>query len=651
MPAKRHDIEALFAPPEGLHGTHALLCGLSAEVPVLERALAAFTCETPVERQASGLLRGLLLLDASSPRIPPSAVPGLLHMAPCPVADWRKRTTLLHAKVALLGFGSSRCSAPSQWRLIVSTGNWTEATWARQVLIDFFWQTEWTLGDKDDAQALVDIAAAFSFFQRMIESLYGDHMKTLQKEALAAGWLDIWSKELRKSLGRTVDPPLPQFIHSLDTSLAVQVRKRFPDSGVNTLVAGSGFFEKAVPGDLSQPKVLSELETLGRPGTRHLIYNPSQAGQIANWVGAQKGKSSTVGKWQLCQPLDPLKKKAAPGRAFLHAKFIAAIGRLRNDSGKINFVYVGSGNLSHKGYMTAARLEGRGNPPPGNDLGNVEAGVALASGEKPNNVWKRLACGNLVTGTDIANTVSGPGEQLFAPQEPPPVLLVRHQLADKNGSGSLLLERSAGIALSVWVKAADIGWEYVAADATSLPWPSSVVPAVVRVRDRDPGEGPQQEWEVPVFSADGLYCKRPVPQMPFGSVLEALLDFPAPPSHLTEEDDEEQGGGGAQHGGRQKASRYPLRNLAAMIEMIANRNEVVTREEFPYWLSQLRVLLLEQSTDADKSEVRALGVDLFDALFEPGFKPRWLDKHKVLEQQYIDVVNQLRAGWCASSGE
>lgn len=87
-----------------------------------------------------------------------------------------------------------------------------------------------------------------------------------------------------------------------------------------------------------------------------------------------------------------------------------------------------------------------------------------------------------------------------------------------------------------------------------------------------------------------------------------------------------------------------------MIEAIAIRNETVTREEFPYWLSQLRVLLLEQATDADRESVKRLGVDLFDALLEPGFTPTWLVKELDLQVYYTKIVAQLRAGWCAPSG-
>ncbi len=651
MPPERNDLEALFAPPPGQHGTRALLCGLSADVPVLQRALAAFTCETPVERQASGLVRSLLLLDASAPRIPPTAVPGLLQLAPCVATDWRKRTTLLHAKVALLGFGASRCAATVRWRLIISTGNWTEATWARQEQIDFFWKTGWAVGDAEGAQGLVDVASALDFFQRMLDRLYGDHLGKLGTQPLAVKWLDEWRTRLRKATRRLADPPAAQFVHSLDNSLASQVRERFPHDGIKTLVAGSGFFEQALAGNSSQPLVLRELETLGRPGTRYLVFNTSQAGQLANWIDERKVKDGRIGRWDLCRPRDPLAKHETTGRGFLHAKYVAGLGPVRSDSAKVGFLYIGSGNLSHMGYMTAARLGGRRAAASGGGAcGNVEAGVVLMDGDKIDDVWKRLARGELATDADVV-TLAGDGEALFTPTDPPPLLLARHVHEDATGSGRLLLERSGVPARTLWIRCQDGDWMAIAAHASSVSWSSDVAPVVLRVRDTTPEAGAQHEWEVPVFSADGLFCRRPVPQVPFSSVLKALLAFPAPPPHFVEEDEEETiSGGGAKALAKHNPSPYPLRSLAAMIEAIATRNETVTREEFPYWLSQLRVLLLEQSTDADRQSVQELGVDLFDALLEPGFSPAWLARELALQAQYVAVVDQLRTGWCRPSG-
>jgi hypothetical protein len=548
--------------------------------------------------------------------------------------------------VALLGFGSSRCGGATRWRLIVSTGNWTEVTWSRQEQIDFFWMTEWGVEDADDEQALTNVAAAFEFFERLLDRLYGEHLEKLRSQPLAVSWLDSWREALRHAKRRLRKPPAAQFVHSLDASLATQICKRFPSKGINTLVAGSGFLEQAVAGSSTQPEVLRELEHLGHPGTRYLVFNTSQAGQLANWIGKRRIKDGRVGKWSLCQPMDPLQKGKAPGRGFLHAKFIAGLGPMRSDTGRIAFLYIGSGNLSHLGYMSAARL---GDTVPTKALGNVEAGVVLTDSEKVDQVWRRLACGDLVTKFEIDVTVAGDGEALFTAMDPPPLLLARHVRGDEAGPARLVLERSAVPAQPLWIRAENGDWIAVAAAGTSVPWPSPTSPTVLRVRACASADGAQQEWQVPVFAADGLFCKRALPQLPFGNVLEALLAFPESPPYVSEEG-EEGGDGGARTWGRHKALSYPLRSLAAMIEAIAGRNSAVTREEFLYWLSQLRVLLLEQTADEDRQKVKRLGVDLFDALLEPGFTPTWLNDEPALKAQYASVVDDLRAGYASQSG-
>jgi hypothetical protein len=652
MSVDRLDLEALFAPPDGLHGTHALLCGLSAQVPVLQRVLAAFTQETPVQREASGLIRGLLLLDASHALISPTAVPGLMHLAPCTAEEWAMRTTLLHAKVALLGFGTSRCGAPERWRLIVGTGNWTDETWSRSAQIDFFWSTEWGRGEEAAEQRLSDVSAAFDFFSRLLDRLYGDTQSKLAVQPIAVEWLDVWRKVLFKA-SRRIELPPARFIHTLDNSIAQQVRSRFPATGVNTLVAGSGFYEQATMGSTAQPDVLRELEGLGNPGTRFLVINRKRAGQISNWVGKLNLKDGRIGRWQLCDPRDPLQRRAKdPARTDLHGKFVAGLGPIRDEgqgrwSAKIGFLYLGSGNLTVRGYTAAARLGGRGTTPFPGALGNVEAGVVLVGLEKEGDVFRRLACGEYVSGVVEESLTAGDGEDLFVPKDPPPLLFARSVEQPDRVSGRLELERSAVVRRMLWLQGPGSESLSVDVDCNYVPWPLARVPAVLRVRDAPFGEV-GQEWEIPVFSADGLFCKRAVPQLPFASVLKALLEFPAVPSHATEGDDDENSESSTWTARQQqKASPYPLRSYASMIEAIANRNEQVTPEEFPYWMSQLRVLLLEQAGNADRDAVRSLGVDLFPALMEPGFKPRWLERDASLSARYDQVVDELRAGWCS----
>lgn len=130
-------------------------------------------------------------------------------------------------------------------------------------------------------------------------------------------------------------------------------------------------------------------------------------------------------------------------------------------------------------------------------------------------------------------------------------------------------------------------------------------------------------WDVAVLSANGLLCMRAMPQLEMASILQALLVFPALPPHHHEDDDVVGYDAAPDVAARTSSVRYALRTLAIMVETIAHRNVLTTPEEFPYWLAQLRVLLLEQTAPAERQAIRALDVDLFDALDKPGFVPTW----------------------------
>lgn len=649
----RSDLETLFTPPQGEHGTHLLLCGLSSDAETVERALTAFTNETPAQRRARGLVRGMLLVDASNRQSRAQPVPGLLQLAPCLKEIWRSRTTLMHAKVALMGFGPSTFAAPRRWRLVVSTGNWTAETWGRQAQIDLFWTTEWDeqSDEADVPQALADVHAAFEFFERLLHGLYGTHYASLANDVLVTGWLQVWRERLQR---RGASSRLrPQFIHSLDRSLYDQVRMRFPQKSVSTLVAGSGFFEQATKSITdSTPAVLQKLEALGNPGKRLLVFNPERAGGIANWFGqlrktkvGERGlMRSRAGQWWLCLPRDPLEKKPKGGRKFLHAKYIAGLDRItggRDAAATLAFLYLGSGNLSHRGFLTRANLDGRVSNAA--RIGNVEAGVVLLPKDRVARVWQRVACGDWASAADLKNAVEGQGEDMFEPLDPPPVLLLRQ------AGEHLHLVRSEMPPAPLWLQASNGCWLPVEPDQESVFW-GPVCSSSVRVTNADPasqvaGAG----WEVVVLSANGLLGRRAMPQLEMANILQALVVFPALPPHDHDVDDDVDHAAAPDTAARTSSARYALRTLAMLVETIAQRNVVTTPEEFPYWLAQLRGFLLEQAAIAEREAIRALGVDLFDALDKPGFVPTWFAEQPDLLESYRALLQDLRAAWCEPS--
>ena len=215
----------------------------------------------------------------------------------------------------------------------------------------------------------------------------------------------------------------------------------------------------------------------------------------------------------------------------------------------------------------------------------------------------------------------------------------------------LHLVRSEVPPAKLWLQRADASWVPVEPDQESAPW-GDTCPPFVRVTNVDPvSQAAGAGWDVAVLSSNGLLCRRAMPQLEMASVLQALLAFPALPPH--DHEDDEEGGHTAvtNTAARATSARYALRTLAMLVETIAQRNVLTTLEEFPYWLAQLRVLLLEQAAPAERMEIRALDVDLFDALDKPGFVPTWLTERPDLLEQYRAFLRDMRAAWCAPSNE
>lgn len=644
----RCDLESLFQPPPGLTGTHLLLCGLSADSPTLERIMSAFTNEPPTQRRASGLVRGLLMLDASQPYAEAQPAAGLLRLASCPATAWASRTALLHAKVALMGFGASRGSAADRWRLVVSTGNWTTATWNDQAQIDLFWTTDWCAKDANvdqDVQALTDIGAALSFFERLLVSLFASSHRALADAPLTVGWLDQWRKRLARTGGARRCKP--QFIHSLDDRLVAGMRDRFDGLRASTLVAGSGFFE-ADDRQGGTPAALDAIESLGRASTRYLVFNAECAGAIASWasadgtIRAQKDQraASEAGGWLLCRPRDPLETSARRGRRFLHAKFVAGLQTVHEDSARLVFLYLGSGNLSRRGILSRARLDGTAGR---QIVGNVEAGVALRPDERIDRVWQRLACGDYAfpMSQALQAGVEEDGGDLFAPRDPPPLHFLREC------AGGLRLVRSDVEPIQLWLQRTDGDWLAVPVDASVVALGAPPYPPFVRMRLSAPGDASDIGFhDVPVLSREGFLCRRPPPRLAMDGVLEALAAFPNPPPDDSDEEDEPPSRRAFGASLPPRRDDYPLRTLAVLIEAIAQRQSRLMPDEFPYWLAQLRCLLLEQVADDALATLRTMGVDLFDALHMPGFAPPWLDAHPELHEQYRVLVRDLRVAWC-----
>ena len=143
-----------FDPPEEFKGCFGWLCGYSADVPFLNDAAERFTRLTQGQRLCGPNRTGA---DARSQQwqIPPTAVPGVLHL---PLRPGASEFRLLHAKVALMGFRHESDARQWQLRLIVTTGNWTRQTLEQS--LDLAWRIDLRSDDLHERDASVYQACA-----------------------------------------------------------------------------------------------------------------------------------------------------------------------------------------------------------------------------------------------------------------------------------------------------------------------------------------------------------------------------------------------------------------------------------------------------------------------------------------------------------
>lgn len=629
-------LDALFAPPTGWHGTNAVLCAMSADRATLDQILERFTQQTASQRRLQGQLRAVLMLDAAQPLVPPLAVPGLFHVPPPLPEDWLRRTALLHAKVALMAYAREPYGRPGLFRVVVSTGNWTTESLSAAGSIDMAWSVQSGLRSEGeshwDPQGWADCRAGREFLERLLRQLYAFDLDAFLSAGAGDSWFATWK--------RVLDPAArlrSRFIHSLDRPLFGQIQERFPSKGFSTLVAGSGFYEQESRGGDKQPTVLSRLEELGRPRTRYLVVNPSQAGAVEAWARAA-ADGPRVGKWVLCVPTDPLVKRGA-GRAMLHAKFVAGVHGER----RVTALYLGSGNLSKMGLLSHAALDPSTTGRRRRNAGHVEAGVVLTHPETLDDVWRGLACGDCYSPTKDGPLQPGESEPPLTPLMPPPVIVARV------AGDRLDLEWHPSEQCDIEARAAPTdGW-------TAVPFRQSIPlksgqppPSSIQVRR----SGDSEAFEVPVIAVDGSYCRQALARLSANDVMEALFDFPAPPS-ITDEDEGD--GVAPDSGGRGTpsnvtgAASYPLRTLMTLVEGIADRGAEVSREQFPIWLCHLRTLLVDQLQTEAKQSFRSLGINPFPVLREPPFLVSWLADDEPARRRYLDLLAAIEHDWDLTS--
>ena len=598
--SERRTIVTAFSPPAGLTGTSGLFCALSADASTLEALLSEFTGDGKPQRQIRGKATLTLALDRRSAPRDLRAVPGLCVAEPV-LASWPEGS-MLHAKIALLGFSRDPLGDPEVVRLVVSTGNWTAASLSEH--IDMLWLVDLHLGSGGQDAIRADVAAAAGFLQdllrgprKLFQALPPTDGDGLLATCLAMG-----------AGGGS------RFIHSMKAPLIGQIGARFVPTGSlwNWIYAGSGFFEQAGEAD---PVVLEKVEaqfkgkTTRRP-RKWVVINLGCPGAFAK--GPPEG-------WTVCEPSVDEK------RTFMHAKFIAA-GRRSGARHHDVAVYLGSGNLSKAGLLTALGSAPRS---------RIEAGVVFGAGSVEDDaIWSLLPNSEEIDAERLSTLVDRSGEPDPPPIPPPPILYAK------------VVDRGAGRRKLRLHKADPEGASQVGSRDGVIDVPIGTM----EIDADDAGDAyldvrttPSDAWQaVPVIGADGSFARVRTRPVAAEEVLEALSAFPRLPEILMDADEPGLGIPVAfAPGGRpEAASSYPARDAMRIIEEVARLASAAAAGPPGMVAATVRSLtriLIEGLRDEDKAAFAALGVDFTATLKEMPGMPE--------EEVWTRLVDAVAADW------
>lgn len=610
-----------FAPPPGLQGQVALLVAMSATRSFLEAAVRRFTGLGRERRASMGLPVAYLALDGHATEgrdaiLSPLAVPGLIELAPLEAA----RSRLLHAKLALLAFGRARIGEIEALRVVVTTGNWTDASARSQ--LELLWHADVGCRGRNevataDPEDRADLAAAAGFARRLVER-YDAPAPTARGPQAFGRLHDL----LDRCAGVAPRGTAPRFIHSLDRPLIEPLRKALARRrGLNVLLCGSGSFEQPRPtrgrARPRTPQALRALEETIPSANRDRLsvtVAPGAAGALHAWAPYAEEDG-----WSIQAPRDPL-RKGTP--RTLHAKF-AFIGNASGGSVQRGLLYLGSGNLTRRGLLLAGAQ------------GNVECGVLLeVRGPRK---WGELSealftSEQELTQEDLAPVVPAddqPSEAGALVRIPPLRAVCLRE--DEAGAYLDLLWRE-GVKGTFKVDLGDDRPVELVAGAKVLRLPRGVVPAALRLT-----LGPRApEWTVAIESGATRVGAVPERAEDFDDALTRILDFPAP---LDASDADEDESGAAEQDVEQskhdpgvsersapsrvadEINEYPLQRAMLFLDRVGKHQSGLEPYLVDDWLHHLEGALQCNFRAEDVQGWRGIGIPFRAALSAPGFRP------------------------------
>ncbi|WDN91007.1 hypothetical protein BuS5_03979 (plasmid) [Desulfosarcina sp. BuS5] len=636
----RESLLNIFSPPKkNLKGVMGLVCGLSAEQAFMDCVLERFS--------------GFIALFQDAHNKPIQALPWLYNPFPKEKKNWSK-IKLMHAKVALLGFGESREGVPDYYRLIVSTGNWTRE--AVNNSINLVWYCDFdTSINENQKQNAKDMAEAVTFWNTLLGT-GNDNNGYYQIDNPVKKKIDNFLNQISK----TVKPPQrgyrPRFISNLlnsnahkvatlfeTNSMGAQVIKKFCDSKTkrNFIICGSGFFEESDPAvnkTEKEPEVLEKLVThfiknkiLTKNPKKWLLVNPETSGAAGQWI---KGNHSHKEGWKFSHPKHPdFDKTPYP----FHAKYIFIGNHNKNYFVTSGLLYIGSGNLSKQGFALG----------PGT-YGNIETGVVFET----ENTDKNTLCAYF--GIDPEKVLenmpdeigSEENEQSNAEIQVPPPIDSCTLRWDKDKETGKLAWRWVG---SDW-KDVTLYDQSIQLDNNELKI-NETFDFSSGVKLSATKEGKYFEWIIPVFKEDGTFCS-PLIQLKSGQeLIDALISFPATAYNNENNNGTLEGGkpedsfpaSGVKETFselRDELDNYPLHFATTLIETLSEQNQQITKGQLPDWIAHLRRTLIDGMVTEKKKQMEGLGINFMKPLIGTnGFAP----EHAT--EEYQKVIKDIIKDW------
>ncbi|SHH70777.1 hypothetical protein SAMN05720766_12015 [Fibrobacter sp. UWH9] len=629
-------LSQLFTPPEGYVGQICVASALSADVRFLDSMLTEFTRMSNSKRRSCGNVSLLLMLDAKSARLDMDAASGFIQLQPNGRKRWDK-IACMHAKVALMQFGKTN-TVPSKsktkdliWRLVICTGNWTEASAIHQM--EMAWATDYDCNVKSkDRKSLSDMVCIVDFLRKLQRNYAIDERIWAPAEILFKG-IDASAAEV-SSL-----PPSRVFTTFSDETMLESIAQRFRGIKPNYVIAGSGFFEQD-DGKKGKPETIEKIEqklklTNVHKSDRHLVANQDTAGKVAVWSG------NCLRDWNLHKPSDPIAQ-----RTFMHAKYIYAGVKKRTTIGD-GRLYLGSGNLSMTGLLGYACGKGK----------NIEAGVVITqsdfSGVKRTSqeaLFKTLLCGSDEPSYEIKpvdENADGPDleDNGACYKDPCPLLAFE-----------LILKEDRHVLRPVWLDDDPVkglvlkrtGEELGKRDVATMSIPSG--------HDTVLWKG--ESYQIPVIVLDGMFTRLSAPTETELSLEELLSQLESSMNEKDSGDDDGDDEGPDEPDdpdGKGKNSGYANRLLEeksykyqsamTLVETIAEYSQVrfekyedVIEEDVMDWISMIESKLRNLSKELIATW-QSLEVDFISVLAKDNFAPPCKGKARTLWNNYIE-------NWC-----